>query len=130
MLLQPTSPLRNVADIINSVNLLKNNATSLVSVNKIDEPHPFKMKVIYNNRIFPYIPGTDSSVPRQKLQLVYALNGAIYYIKTKTLMKHRTLITPNCIPYIMPSERSININTAEDFIYAEYLIHKSQFPKL
>ncbi len=77
MLLQPTSPLRNVEDIVNSVKLLKNNATSLVSVNKIDEPHPFKMKVIYNDRIFPYIPGTDSSVPRQTLQSVYALNGAI-----------------------------------------------------
>jgi CMP-N,N'-diacetyllegionaminic acid synthase len=124
MLLQPTSPLRNVEDIINSVKLLKDDATSLVSVNKIDEPHPFKMKVIYNNRIFPYIHGTDSSVPRQKLQSVYALNGAIYLIKTNILIKERTLITANCIPYIMPAERSININTHEDFNYAEYLLNK------
>ena len=48
-LLQPTSPFRSKDDIMNCISIInKNRCDSVVSVNKIEEPHPKKMKKIKN----------------------------------------------------------------------------------
>lgn len=122
-LLQPTSPLRLAQDIKNSIDLMMNQKKgSVISLAKIDEPHPNKMKVIENGLIKPLLTDTDSSVPRQELPAVYELNGAIYLCETKALMKNRNFFCEPSTPYIMPAERSANINNHFDLKLAEYLL--------
>ena len=89
---------------------------------KIDEPHPNKMKVVKNGLIKPLLADTDSSVPRQELPSVYELNGAIYLCETKALVKNRNFFCEPSTPYIMPAERSANINNFFDLKLAEFLI--------
>ncbi len=122
-LLQPTSPLRTLRDILNCVDLFnKKSPDSVVSLTRISEPHPHKMKTIVEGYVRPYQKGKDSSTPRQLLPEVYELNGAIYLTKTSVLKNERSFFGSNCIPYIMPKVRSVNINHPLDLKMASIIL--------
>ena len=61
----------------------------------------------------------DSDTPRQLLEKYYRLNGAIYIRKIHYSNKGIQPIDTNEFAFIMPRERSIDIDTALDFIIAE-----------
>jgi CMP-N,N'-diacetyllegionaminic acid synthase len=116
MLLQPTSPLRKSSHIDESIELLYkkyNKYNSLVSVSLLEEPHPYKLKKIKKNFLVPFIKNTSSEIPRQKLDKVYKLNGAIYLIK-KNILKDRKTFFNKTMPYIMSDKYSLNIDTVND----------------
>lgn len=122
-LLQPTSPLRTAKDIQNCIDIIKNQVDgSVVSLAKVDEPHPYKMKVIEDGEIKPFMEGEDSSIPRQELPEVYELNGAVYLCEIHKFMKENTFFAKPSTPYMMPMERSVNINNHFDLRQAEYLL--------
>ena len=52
----------------------------------------------------------------------YIRNGSIYAISRLTLIEHKSKIGKISRPYIMPEERSINIDEKIDFILAENII--------
>lgn len=124
-LLQPTSPLRIAKDIEESIGLMKEQMCgSVISLVKIDEPHPYKMKVLVDGQIEPLLANTDSSIPRQELPEVYELNGAIYISEIKGLIETQNFFSKPSIPYIMPMERSVNINNHFDLRQAEFLLNE------
>lgn len=124
-LLQPISPLRTAKDITNCIKLIKKTGgNSVVSLSKVDEPHPHKMKKIKSGLVYPFIKGTTSSIPRQELPEVYNLNGAVYITDEQTIIKKRSLFGKKTYPYIMPDERSVNINNPNDLLLAEALLAK------
>jgi CMP-N-acetylneuraminic acid synthetase len=61
-------------------------------------------------------------VTRQALPSVYALNGAVYYAAAPFLRKERTFVTPATVAYVMPLERSIDIDTPFDWALAEVFL--------
>jgi len=126
VLLQPTSPVREPIDIKNMINLIeKNDIDACVSVTKIDEPHPYKLKKIdKSGYIKPFIDGTTSEVARQTLPSVYALNGAIYISKVDTLLREKTFLPNKTLPYIM--DYNINIDSENDFIYLKAMIENGK----
>ncbi len=122
-LLQPTSPLRVAADIEQCLKMAsEHRGGSIVSLCRLDEPHPSKMKQIKEGLVLPFLEGSDSSVPRQELQEVYELNGAIYLTDVKTIKRKRSFFSDKCLPFIMPPERSININNHNDLILAREIM--------
>ena len=64
----------------------------------------------------------ENMLPRQKLEPVFIRNGAIYASKTSVLFSYDSLVGPKCLPYIMATEKSINIDSMIDFKIAENLI--------
>jgi CMP-N-acetylneuraminic acid synthetase len=52
--------------------------------------------------------------PRQQLPPVYIRNGAIYINKIIDIVENRRLLSPNCLPYLMSTNESINIDTLDD----------------
>ena len=60
---------------------------------------------------------------RQDLNKAYMLNGAIYVLRYDNIISNKPLITSESFAYIMPEERSIDIDTALDFRFAE-LVYK------
>lgn len=125
-LLQPTAPLRSKEDIIQAIELFKNSqADSLVSVTRLEEPHPYKLKKIENGLVQPFITGTSSELPRQSLPPVYSINGAIYLTLTDTLLKKQSFFGDVTIPYIMPPERSVNIDSKLDLLLAEIILKEN-----
>jgi CMP-N-acetylneuraminic acid synthetase len=126
VLLQPTSPVRTPEDISSMLKLVKSEkADAAVSVCRFEEPHPFKMKSISEaGYVKPFIEGTTSEVPRQSLEKVYALNGAIYVTSIDTIMNEKTFLPERTIPYIM--DENINIDSEEDFIFLEAMFLRNK----
>ena len=121
MLLQPTSPLRNSQDIVNSVDLMRREGSD--SVISVCEPavHPYHSKQINDEGYIDNLVGRSENVPRQKLPKAYILNGAIYLVRTTVLIDKETLYPPKTSAYIMPQERSIDIDNEIDFRIAEFI---------
>jgi CMP-N-acetylneuraminic acid synthetase len=63
---------------------------------------------------------------RQDVPKTYDMNASIYLWKRKVLMEIDTVITENTGLYAMPEERSIDIDSAIDFLVVESLLMKKQ----
>lgn len=124
LLLQPTAPVRSSKQASEALNLLINDedADAVVSVVSLNEPHPLKTKTIEDGRLKPYFPGADSQVPRQLLSKAYKLNGAIYAVKRNALLKEKSFLPKETIPYVMPAETGINIDSPFDLIILKSLV--------
>lgn len=123
MVLQPTSPLRTAEDIEAAVQLAqKQQADSVVSVCPVHQ-HPYWMKRITDDgRLVDFLSlGTDYT-RRQDLPPVYALNGAIYLVRCEVLLEHKTFYTDHTYAYVMPPERSLDIDTLQDLYLAGLIL--------
>jgi len=123
MLLQPIAPLRSAEDIDNAIRLLAaSEAESVISVVRIFDQHPVRMKKIVDNRLEPFVFPEPEGTRRQDLSPpAYLRNGAIYLIRRRSLMEGSLHGKDQC-PYIMPAERSINIDEPLDFALAELMV--------
>jgi CMP-N-acetylneuraminic acid synthetase len=125
VLLQPTSPLRTSKDIDDAIKLFINcqNCLSLVSVTEFDHS-PFWSLKIENSYLSPMFDAEYFKMRRQELPKAYKPNGAIFISTPEVLYKYKTFYTPKMVAYIMPQERSVDIDTEFDFLLAEFLINK------
>jgi len=124
VLLQPTSPLRNAQDIDNAIELfLKNDCESVVSVCEVEHSLYWSFE-IENRYLKPIFGGKYLNMRRQDLPKVYTPNGAIYVSTPEILRKYKSFYCSKTIPYIMPPERSVDIDNEIDFMLAELLMRK------
>jgi len=123
--LQATSPLRSVKDIDQAVTLcISRNADSVVSLCQAKH-HPYWMRRVVGGKVYPLIEVDDEKYSRrQDLPPVYQLNGAIYVTRRKTLLVEKRLLGENTLAYIMPQERSIDIDTPVDLKLAELIMKR------
>lgn len=123
-LLEPTAPLRKAEDVDGALTLLEQSgADSVVSLCRLEAPHPAKLKVLQEGRIRPFLPELwREGLPRQELSPVYFLNGGIYAVKRDLLIKNQTFWGENTLPYLMPEERSVNVDTRLDLELVERLL--------
>lgn len=126
LLLQPTAPVRTACDVSKALQLLINlsDADAVVSVVTLEEPHPLKIKTVRGKWLASYIEGGDSESPRQVLPKAYKLNGAIYAIRTEALKYYKTFLPQKTLPYIMPPETGINIDSFFDLVFLDALLQK------
>ena len=122
VLLQPTSPLRTSEDIENAIGLFDiNGCDSLVSVSMLNHQAllNFSLKGDY------LVQNTDESYfnkRRQDMPTYYCLNGAIYITTPEFIRKNKSFYGNRTIPYIMPEERSADLDTPFDFKFIEFLL--------
>jgi len=123
VLLQPTSPLRTVADIDVCIKICHHrNAPACVTVTKV-EKHPLWMYYLRDDdTLTPVI--TDKNMPqrRQDLPSAFVLNGAVYVGEREFLLRNKSYFYHETIAHIMPRERSVDIDSNLDFNLAETLI--------
>ena len=62
---------------------------------------------------------------RQDLPPAYFLNGAVYCVRRNILVEHSTLWGTKTIPYVMPPERSVNIDELSRLEVAESLLQRN-----
>ena len=122
LLLQPTSPLRSAADIQGCLELaLARRACSVVSV-CAPASSPYWMYTLdANDRLKKLIDSGDIT-RRQDLPPAYALNGALYFAATDWLRHSKTFLNDETTAYLMPPERSLDIDTPLDWKIAELLL--------
>ena len=119
-----TNPLKNVSDIDKCIEKLhKTKADTVISVQRLFDHHPIRIKKIENDLIKDFVLPENERTRRQDLRPeAYIRNGSIYAISRLTLIEHKSKIGKISRPYIMPEERSINIDEKIDFILAENII--------
>jgi len=109
--LQPTSPLRFVADIDDAVRMLVDtpDASSVVGV------------TLFRAAILRIEDGLVEHIHHETPEFFRA-NGAIYATYVRFL--EQSFYNGRCLPYIMGEERSIDIDTPFDFELAEFFMRK------
>lgn len=123
MLLQATSPLRQSDDIINAIELLhKKNAKSVVSLTECDHS-PIWCNTLPDDMNMDDFDNVEyKNLPRQMLPTYYRYNGAIYLVTAEELQNKEHMMEKGCYAYIMAQNRSIDIDTALDFMIAETIM--------
>ena len=125
MLLQPTSPLRTSEDIRNAIEVMRDkNALAVESLTEMDHS-PLWSNTLPEDGNMDGFTNEYSDLPRQELPTYYRLNGAIYLIKNNLLKEQdKYMFSKKCFAYVMPQERSIDIDTELDFIIAETMMRQ------
>lgn len=123
VLLQPTSPLRRAEDIDACIaRCVEQEAVACVSVTEATQ-HPYWMyQLVQEGFLRPFLPQEKVPVRRQDLSPVYALNGAVYVARCDWLQEKRTFLSEETVAYVMPPERSIDVDSMYDLLLAEFLL--------
>ena len=122
LLLQPTSPIRKLEDIEGVFKLRKEYKTSsVVSVNKSLKNINLFFKLDKNLNIHP-ISNNYNILPRQAYEEIFTLNGSLYLSSRESILKNKSLITPETLGYIMKQKYSVDIDTPFDWEIAEYIM--------
>ena len=122
LLLQPTSPLRTSADIEAIVGLRQQaGCESAVSLTP-SAKHPAWMYGLSQEQRLEPLLELDEIHCRQQLPPAYVLNGALYLASRKFLIREHAFISAETIGYLMPAERSVDIDTPLDWQWAEFLM--------
>lgn len=123
VLLQPTSPLRSTADIDQAIAWCRERGAPVcVSVTK-PEKSPYWMYFLDEvGHMAPVVDASQRPALRQALPEAYALNGAVYVARIDWLRQTRSFLATETVAYVMPRERSVDIDTALDFKVAEVLV--------
>lgn len=121
--LQPTSPLRIAEDIDNAIALFRErDADSVISC--VEEDHPVQWhKYLDAECRFENI-FDETLQNRQQYRKSYYPNGAVYVFRSE-LIRRRSYYSEKSFAYVMPPRRSVDVDSLEDFQYAECLM-KSQ----
>ena len=119
--LDPTSPLRDVADIEAAISLLDADTDAVITGYASDKNPYFNMvEAGPDGNIGLVKPLAEGVTSRQQAPKVYSMNASIYVWHAKSLSKGlwngRTRI------YEMPRERSIDIDSEIDFKLVEILM--------
>ena len=122
-----TNPLKISKDIDSCVKKLKRTKSdSVIAIHRLYDHHPTRIKKIVNDKIKDFCIKEKLESRRQDLQpLAFIRSGSIYALKRDHLMvKNMRYGSKNSRPYILPSERAINIDTEIDVYVAEKPLSK------
>jgi len=123
VILQPTSPLRKTCDIDDAVKLfLKSNCDSVISVSTIKHPPEWIYKISKKGNLEKYLKKNKEITRRQDSPELYELNGAVFVLDKNKFIKTRKVIGKNSKAYIMPIERSVDIDSKFDLAIAELIL--------
>ena len=115
LLLQPTSPLRTTEDVEAVIRIAsETDVDGVVSVCPVHD-HPYLTKRITDDGLLANL--VDSGIAylrRQDLPPAYCLNGALYLMKREALLEQKTFNPARMAPYVMPRERSLDIDDPWD----------------
>ncbi|MCI8798379.1 MAG: acylneuraminate cytidylyltransferase family protein [Lachnospiraceae bacterium] len=123
-LLQPTSPLRSSEDIWAAYETYRTRASfAVISVCEAEHSPLWCGHLPETNEFTNFI-NPDSMKRRQDGGKFYRLNGAIYIVNVNKFKRDRFYYQAGSYAYIMPQEKSVDIDTEMDFRLAELLIQK------
>ena len=126
VLLYPTTPLKTREDIDAVIRkLMETSADSVVSITRVVTAHPLRMCKIVDDRVMSFIQNASIGMfRRQDLPPVYIRNDCAYAFHRDMLMSadDKNMFGRDVRAYIMPSERSVDINEPLDLLTAEALM--------
>jgi len=120
VLLQPTSPLTEPKDILGSLELFRMTGEPVVSVCRAEHPGEWHRRMDLAGRLSAVLP-ISSAERRQKVAPTYRPNGAVY-VASPAQVRGEGFWTAETRGFIMPTERSVDVDTAADLEVARALL--------
>jgi CMP-N,N'-diacetyllegionaminic acid synthase len=122
VILQPSSPLTLPGDVDSCVALMnKKGFESVVSVVQVPHDiHPHKFKTMRAEQLEPFFVEEGGRTAAHDLPAVYVRNCSVYVTEGAVIDRKRIIGDP-CGGYLMPRERSVDINDSVDFALAQVL---------
>lgn len=125
ILLQPTSPLRTAIDIDAALEYRANQgAVSCVAVCEAETP-PARMFDLSEHFRLRRLVEKEPPNRRQDVPPAYVVNGAIYIADTQWLAKNRKFISSDTVGFVMPRDRSLDIDTEQDLKWFAFTLQSS-----
>jgi CMP-N,N'-diacetyllegionaminic acid synthase len=127
ILLQPTSPLRTAQNIDEAIALLKTQkCDAVISVCEANHSPLWSNILPEDHSMSGFLKDEVVNKRSQDLEKFYRLNGAIYLCNIRSLKLENTFfLKKNCIAYKMEQDKSVDIDSRIDFLYALTLINQS-----
>jgi len=125
--LDVTAPLRNVDDIINSFQqfLANNNDNLITAMPSRRSPYFNLVEQDKNGKVYLSKTLDNKIVRRQDAPKSYDMNASIYIWKRDVILNKNNLFLERTGLYIMPEERSIDIDTELDYKFVEFLMKEN-----
>lgn len=123
VLLQPTSPLRTYEDIDKAIELLSaKGASAIVSVAETRHNPCWTNTLPADGSMKEFLRPDVLGKNRQELPVFYRLNGAVYAGYSEYIKSVNGFFGNGTFAYIMPKERSVDIDDEFDFHVAEIML--------
>ncbi|OQS42505.1 acylneuraminate cytidylyltransferase family protein [Chromobacterium haemolyticum] len=122
--LDATSPLRSIDDIKRAVEMLKShNGLNVITAMPARRSPYFNLIEVLNDGTPRLSKVLDQAiVRRQDAPACFDMNASIYVWTRETLFSELGLFNEGTKLYVMPEERSIDIDSENDFLFVEFLM--------
>jgi len=122
--LDATAPLRSVEDIVNSFKQFKenNNDNLITAMPSRRSPYFNLVEQDKDGKVHLSKKLDDTVVRRQDAPKSYDMNASIYIWKREIILNRNSLFLEKTGLYVMPEERSIDIDNELDFKFVEFLM--------
>jgi N,N'-diacetyllegionaminate synthase len=122
VLLQPTSPLTDVDDVLGAIRLHGNSLLPVVSVCPAEHPAEWLYTIDDGGRLSRLLPTVQPPDQRQAARVTFRANGAVYVSSTASLRREESFFGPETRAFVMPAERSIDVDTVFDLAAASAVV--------
>lgn len=125
LLLQPTSPFREVEDVINALSLYDKESTDMVVSVTEARSNPY-YNCFETDKTTGYLKiskGDGLLTRRQDAPAAWEYNGAVYVINPDSIRKMPLGAFPRRIPSPMDASKSIDLDTPTDWIIGETILN-------
>lgn len=122
--LQPTSPMRTAEDIIEGIRMFdERSSDSLIAVYEDVKANGLNYYRMGDNQEgIAEHKEHNTGMRRQDMKPMYVRNGALYISSVDLLVSRKLIIGDNPLLFVMPKERSIDVDSMMDFKFIELLM--------
>lgn len=120
VLLQPTSPFTEVEDVVGAVRLHQATGSPVISVTRAEHPVEWLFSLDDSGVLVPLHKGETPS-RRQSSRDCVRPNGAVFVAAAKSILGGGGFLQADSRAYEMPSERSADVDSANDLAAARAL---------
>ena len=125
VLLQPTSPFRTSRHVDEAIELFERTGADTVTSVCCAQHHPYYGWTVREGELTPFFSLAHQAMTRQELPPAFFENGAIFVIK-RAVVAGGSIYGARTVPYLMDQLSSVDIDTADDFAWAEYLLLRGE----
>lgn len=126
LLLQPTSPFRQSAEIDGIIAQgIDENADLTVSISAVKK-HPCALYKLENGTLTPFMSADKKCTRRQDMPPTYERNGSLFLAKREYLLARRTYHSDCARGFLTTGYSFLDIDAPDDLEYANYLVEKGK----
>lgn len=126
--LDATSPLRIVSDIHNAFDKFLEDGYEVLQTAMPSRKSPYFNLVELDDKGFVHLSKTPKTpiLRRQDSPKCYDLNASIYIWSRDAILTKETIFGQGCGLYVMPEERSVDIDNEIDLEFVEFIMKKRE----